>query len=133
MGVDFEELTNVLYDKKPRLLISMADSCNKILDFPPPLKEKKHYRFEALFLSFESLGYKKLFLDQKGLIMMSSSKVDTYAWGSDFNGAFFTVTFLSYINSEVKNGTLASWDNIMNNVSKKLETQKQYPQWLFKE
>jgi hypothetical protein len=128
VGIDFEEITQLLQQKNPQFLLAIADTCNEIILFPPPLK-KYNPCFDAIGILNSTKGYQELFLNQKGSLIISSSIVDTYAYGNDKTGSLFTNAFLHKFNEELHKGPYASWESILNKVHTHLEQRNQIPQW----
>ncbi len=123
LGTEYEKLLRLdsvkttLEQKSPRLLIVMADTCNKtdvsrgrgeiILDKLSPDTEK---------------AYKSLFLNYKGYLIASASKSGQKAYSSG-EGGFFTRGFLTNFKEEVESSDEPSWKNIMDKTVEWVQTE----------
>lgn len=108
------EITNQLIEKKPRLLISIADCCNAYMDNRSWSIEKEPKEKAS------KANYKKLFLQSKGAYIASGCVVGEFSFGlnEDYEpwfaaGGFFTNAWLSslYTATGVSN-TNPSWEAV---------------------
>lgn len=125
-GVDFLQVIEVLKQKSARLLISIADCCNNLLSehhAPPvcPIKSKNKHEKKM------SKGYKKLFLETEGLILITSSEVEEFSWCIS-EGALYTLAFLENLKIEVKSRS-PSWNALLKRSSIKVR-EFQHPYYL---
>ncbi len=123
-GIDLMTMVQKLTEKKPRLLFAMTDCCNNILNLAPPLKAKA-IKPE----SSKQLGYKKLFLEQSGVIISASATPGEYSWGSTINGGVYSNSLLDNIHSEVAKGKKANWSSIFERVAYDV-AEFQHPQYV---
>lgn len=114
-GVDLDYLNDLVLQKKPRFLLSMADSCNSFVPegIVPTLEKRMVNRFSTNFKEF----YKKLFLDTKGVIIVSGSIPGQYSWGLNGFGTFLTLSFLQSFEHVEAEGLEPSWENILSKTS----------------
>ena len=101
-GLDFETAYKIVQDKKPRLLIALADSCNNVLpEDSIDLQYPKHKAMMmAAALNVEG-HYRKLFLETEGTIIISSAIPDQFSWYFPQKGGIFTLKFLESLNESV--------------------------------
>ena len=101
---------DTLQNKKPRLLITMADACNV---FVPGITQRGRAERK------EPGGFKKLFLDYKGSIIASSSVPGQYSYGDPQSGGTFTRQFLSALN-QVQASSSPDWESIKTGATKEI-------------
>jgi hypothetical protein len=111
-AVEFELITKKLSEKKPRLLLAIADACNGLIaDAWAPLVVYKSAE-KALAKDQIQENYKKLFLKTKGRILITSSESGELSWcGSD--GSLYTNAFLRQLQSVVSSLQTPSWENLL--------------------
>ncbi len=93
VGFDLQELTEFLACKHPRLLISMADTCNNYIPdlWAPPLLAVKMKKREPVSAQPH---YYRLFREASGVIMAAGCLPGQYAWAYIPIGSIFTLSFL---------------------------------------
>lgn len=115
-GIDYDLIGKKLEAYHPRLLMVIADACNSLIpdDYAPPLVKKMMMRA----LSQETLenNYRKLFMEVKGVIMVTSSQAGEPSWGTP-QGGLFTVALLHNLGDSVKSSSEPSWYSILDNAS----------------
>ena len=100
----------ILQQQKPRLLIVMADTCNKV--DPIPTRGPAQIILPKIEPGTEA-AYQALFLNSQGVIIASAAKRGQKAIG-DQKGGYFTQGFLTSLKSEL-NSPNPSWKMIMAN------------------
>lgn len=115
--VPYESVIKGLEQKKPRLLIAIADTCQTLVrggeDYSCDRgKEKK---VDSYVLEH---NYKQLFLETTGSIRVTSSSVGESAWGGR-SGGIFTNALLSNLNKAVESRNGIDWKVILENASHK--------------
>ncbi|MEM1281956.1 MAG: caspase family protein [Chlamydiota bacterium] len=116
-GVDFHQLTQIIQNKSPKLMIAIADCCNNVLSeaYAPHLM-KAH----PLALSYHKPNvknnYEKLFLHSYGSLIASSSTPGEYSWGTK-SGGLFTLALFDSLDHEV-NSFNPSWDVLLTRAQK---------------
>jgi len=101
----------VLEQQNPRLLLVMADTCNKS-------DMTKRGRGEIIKLEpGTENAYKALFLQHRGVIIASGAERGQNSNG-DTDGGFFTQGFLDSLQKEVRSPSAPKWENIMTNTQK---------------
>ena len=127
-GINLEYMTEVLINKNPRFILSIADICNNVIPekYAPETLIKRDW-----FEDEESLkaNYRKLFAETKAVILASGSSPTLYSYCDEVRGGHFTYHYLRFLGQEVKNpsGT-ADWDNILSQTRSILYKQQQ-PQY----
>jgi len=104
------DVEKALQSKNPRLLITMADACNKFISGAGVTQRGRKEEQKAI-------GFKKLFLSYKGSIIASSSSPDQFSYGDPQNGGGFTRQFLRVLN-EVQASSNPNWESIKTMVTK---------------
>lgn len=129
-GIDLSLIRDVLEEKNPRFLIVMADVCNSFVpdDFAPPLIQKLW--FNGVDENIIEANYLSLFKETEGTLLISSSEIGEYSWGTN-SGGLFTVAFLQNLQKTVKNNDYPEWEMILDQTAQ-LISDSQHPQWDFK-
>lgn len=117
-GVDYEKIMNILSSKQSRLLITIADCCNNVLDerYAPPV-----YKFLGVKKNEDKIAhaYRQLFLETEGEILITSSEIGEFSWCYP-KGALFTLAFIEEIKFETGKSD-ASWERILSRASYKVK------------
>jgi hypothetical protein len=121
-GLDLKWAYDTLKRKNPRLLIVMADACNSIV---PTGSIDTH--MSVAFGEGNAAGYRKLFLQDKGGVLASSSVPGQYSY-SGTTGSQFTVQFISSIKSELSSSN-PTWKGVMTKASRPIMGGQQQPQY----
>lgn len=130
-GIDHQMITQILQEKKPRLLISMVSSCNKIMkeNIELLLNNTTQY-LEILSKKFSKKeSYKKLFLDFSGTIISSSAIPGQLSYRKRNDGTFYLSAFLNALHEADEDPT---WDSIFSSTMQKVNFMtngKQSPQY----
>ncbi len=111
-GVEYEYVMHKLLDKNPRLLITIADVCNSFWgdEAPPrmiPRSIKMPTKEEKVIANF-----KHLFVEDAGMINITSSTISETTWG-DESGGKFTIAFIDNLTKETESTKTASWNNLL--------------------
>jgi hypothetical protein len=128
-GIDLQNVASILINKSPRLIIALADVCNNIINekYAPPV-----IRPQNIALSVKgnktAEGYRKLFLNQRGVIIIDSAKVGEISWANPMTGALYTVKLLEKLEVEVLAGNSADWNHLLEESSKAVADKNQHPQ-----
>lgn len=115
-GIDFLQLTLDLQKKNPRLLISIADTCNNYIrpEFLAPHHinmARKGSGQSELELRIKN-NYKRLFCDARGIAMFAGSHPGQFSYAFVNLGNLFTISFLDAIQGEVRTTDEISWELI---------------------
>ncbi|MBN1534033.1 MAG: caspase family protein [Spirochaetes bacterium] len=121
-GLDLKWAYDTLKKKNPRLLIVMADACNSTV----PIGSIDTHMSVA-YGEGNPAAYRKLFLQDKGGILASSSVPGQYSY-SGTTGSQFTVQFMSSIKSELSSSN-PTWKGIMTKASQPIMGGRQQPQY----
>jgi len=124
--VEFDWIVTALKQKKPRLLIAMADACNNYPSIRGVMRS----------LVIEPIKQSKLFADYKGYIVGSAASPGQWAQGK-VDGGFLTLSFLEsmYESEQTTQGVSAqgtsTWKSVIENTSKRTRSlnMQQTPQF----
>ena len=120
--IPLEWVHNVLKSKPSRLVITIGVCCNV---YNEVLSAKHGVAFSpnsgrAYAEINEVANIQKLFLENKGDIIISSSDKGQLSWGGEIKGIgeidYFTYFFIGNFGEEVMNSPEPSWDNLLANV-----------------
>lgn len=132
IGVDFDLIVKIMEEKKPRLIISIADCCNNIIpDESAPTTISKREFYLGVSMNFVKRNYEELFLNQSGSIIMSSSRPGELSWGTRYGG-LFTLTFFKSLNKELLSSQSPDWTVLLDRASiqiAKKQSLNQTPQY----
>lgn len=119
-GIPYEYVIYQLMEKKPRLLITIADVCNDLLTDKkaPPVVTKMWAG--APNVEHIRANYKHLYLDEAGMINITAAKMGETAAGDDDEGGLFTKAFLASMKFESANATSANWRTLIEKASTKV-------------
>lgn len=118
-GIEYDYVIHTLMEKQPRLLLTIADVCNSFTSRAPPIVTKKAM---ATAPNIERIraNYKHLYLDEVGMINVTSAKMGELATGNYEDGGAFTKAFLDSLKNETENASVASWHTILERASAKV-------------
>lgn len=141
-SVDFYYVTKLLIEKKPRFLISIANSCNQIDDtlpyLPEGIAENTPWCDTIQKLSFDEIlqrNYKHLLLESSGAHIVSSSSPGQLSYGS-----LVTYAFLDALHDAVNQPILPDWTAIFDHTcthriyksaAKEWSVKEQTPQYIY--
>lgn len=111
-GVEYELVVEKLEAYHPRFLLVISDSCNNVMadDYAPPLVRKWFPRIMTQELVKEN--YRHLFLNVKGVVMVTSSRAGQVSWATPWGG-LFTIRLAANLNTEVRKSNGVSWQSIL--------------------
>lgn len=116
-GLDFHYLNKKILEKKPRLLISVADSCNNFLDFNFPTVDGSRAAPLPYSKQLIESNYSRLFMEVKGSIIVSSSLPGEYSWAYPGYGGLWTLEFLKTYKRAVYTEAEPDWNTIMKTIA----------------
>lgn len=127
-GVNELKILEILVKHNPKLIICMADCCNNIIknwELPDLVgkREKARGKSDAAMKNLN-----RLFLEEKGVIIISSSSPGYYAEGTDEDGSFFTNYYIEAFKKAIHSQEPTSWNDILAQVQSKL-CKSQQPQY----
>lgn len=139
-GVDFALFNQIVSDKSPRFILSIADSCNSYVpDGAIPTIMKAGFIKRAPVSKAQlQANYRQLFLESEGHIMVSGSHPGQYSWYLTQKGGYLTLKFLDSLRDMVKGTNPPSWSLLLQNASEKVEeevtsfNEEQTPQYFLK-
>jgi hypothetical protein len=130
-GIDLLDVMTLLRNKRPRLILAIADCCNNVMTesyAPPVLRVTK----KALMLRSIDVhqNYRQLFVSQKGMIVMSGCVPGQVSWGTEIGGVY-TVSFFHSLNQEAYTSFNPSWQVLLDRASLNVINKKmgQTPQY----
>lgn len=106
-----KQLDKLLGNKQPKLRVILTNCCNK---------EQSGVTIKPLYAQstgatmlgdYNAAAFKKLFLENQGKVMMTSSKLGQYSW-CGANGGLFTNYLLDVLDEVGKGKIEASWDKV---------------------
>ncbi len=117
-GIDYGKVIDILSDKYPRLLITVADCCNNIMEehVAPPIFIGKVDRTRK---EIKEQAYRELFMETEGRVLVASSQIGEFSW-SVSKGALFTSAFLESLKKESEKGC-SNWKTILDRSSRKVK------------
>lgn len=124
-SVSYDSVIRNLEQKKPRLLLTIADTCNMLSgdrDGSECTRAPTSAKKDSFVLEH---NYKLLFLETTGTIKIASSSVGESAWGGK-SGGIFTNAFLSKMDRAVQSQNGIDWQVILEESARKtsLDTAK---------
>lgn len=124
-GVDYEHICSILSDKHPKFLLAVADACNSLVEdqYAAPIVTQFEVKGGAT-----GKNYKQLFLQQSGVIQITSSSVGEISWALNRGGAY-TLEFIKSFKSEVGKKRGASWESILNQAKRQTLRYDQTAYW----
>lgn len=126
IGLDFNEIVEVISEKHPRFLLALADCCNNVIPekFAPPLQQRAMALMRLNPQNHYEQKYRELFLNFQGRILISSAFQGEYSWGTK-NGGLYTLGFLDSLEEGITKDS--SWEEILEKSSLRvLEHQNPY-------
>ncbi|MBX9586723.1 MAG: caspase family protein [Gammaproteobacteria bacterium] len=113
-GLQYEYVIYNLMQKHPRFLLTIADVCNSFIGekSAPPIVATRSLRAVPSENKIRS-NYQHLFLEEEGMINVTSAQIGEFASGSDNEGGAFTYAFLKSLKDETKNAPKASWKTLL--------------------
>jgi hypothetical protein len=122
-----------LQEKRPRLILAFADTCNRLIPQPPVQVVARAF----VPLDVQAAAYRHLLIDYSGALMMSGSVPGEYSWYMNTGrhlGGFFTNQLLQVINERSADGDLVRWEDIATDSTKPIfipmpEPTTQVPQY----
>jgi len=114
-GVDLNYVSQLLISKRPRLLLSWADTCNSYLPeyAAPPLAHKTHFAAADIPAEVVKANYEALFLDSEGAYIASSSIPGQYSWYKIVGGGYFTNSLIASLQHEVHRMEGTDWSYVL--------------------
>lgn len=123
LGEDYQEnwvpatlIKNMIMNKNPRLAVIITGCCNKE-DAGVTIKSvmsEARYTKES---NINKEAYRKLFLDSKGYVMMTSSKAGQFSY-SGREGGVFCLNFWPIMNKVGEGNLSADWETVCSEVKR---------------
>lgn len=120
-GLEYEYVIYQLMEKHPRFLMTIADVCNSFVGekSAPPVVATRSLRAVPSEDKIRS-NYQHLFLEEEGMINITSAQVGEYASGSDNEGGAFTFAFIKSLRDETKSASKISWKTVLDKAKAKV-------------
>jgi len=102
---------NMIENKNPRLTIILTGCCNKEdagVSIKSIVAQSNDYTSEA---NVDKSAFKKLFLESKGVVQMTSSKIGEYSWCTK-DGSLFCLALLEVLNHVGQSNISPSWESV---------------------
>lgn len=116
-GLKYELVMLKLMEKNPRFLLTMTDICNSFISesYAPPMVNRAFFAAAAPEAKIRE-NYRHLFLEEAGMINLTSAKIGEYAWGGS-RGGEFTNAFIDSLANETQYAQLANWHTVIDNAT----------------
>lgn len=112
-------IVNEMLSKKPhRLRLILTDCCNNLVEGVSPKSSLSDMNSVTSVKSKDVINYKKLFTQQKGMIMATGCKLGQTSLGLDEDGGLFSIALWDAIYKECSEGNNPSWQNVFRNTAK---------------
>lgn len=132
-ALDFAEVVAIIRSKPQRFALMLAECCNSLIpDYALPSFYHRTMDWAWRTEKYRRLNYRKLYLEQKGMIVATSASPGEYAWIDTSLGAIFTLALLGEMENQCahKSGDI-EWIDILQKaqenafiLSQTLETQQ---------
>lgn len=110
---------NEILSKKPhQLRLIFTDCCNNMVNGVSPKSSLSEANSFTSVKSRDVINYKKLFTQQKGMIMVTGCKLGQTSLGLDEDGGLFSIALWDAIYKECSDGNNPTWQNILRNTTK---------------
>ncbi len=109
-GIDLKWVSDTISDKKPRFALIMSDCCNNYVE-RGFTNEGKNIQVNLSTIQPNNRGYRQLFCNAKGCVLISSCSPGQFSYGSRFGG-LYTQCFFASLNKELSEKT-PSWKNLL--------------------
>lgn len=110
IGLDQQWIADTIWKKKPQFALILADCCNNFAE-KGIQRETKHIQINLHRKAPQYSGYKQLFVNAKGCVVVCSSSEGQFSYGSQLGGVF-TQCFLASLNKEIAEPK-PSWKNLL--------------------
>ena len=105
-----------LLEKKPaRFTLVLTDCCNSAVSVVTPKSNAIQSKGISVYNPALAPKYRKLFVDQSGMLVATSSKSGQASGCSSMYGGFFTFGFFESLAQAVSGGIADSWSSILSN------------------
>ena len=107
-------IKNIIAKKNPRLAIILTGCCNKEgsgVTIKSIVAQSSGYTSEAI----NKTAYKKLFLESKGIVQLTSSKAGEYSWCGE-KGSLFALALLDVLGNVGEGRVNADWNSVCQTV-----------------
>lgn len=108
-------IKNIIAKKNPRLAVILTGCCNKEgagVTIKSIVAQSSGYTSEA---NINKSAYKKLFLESKGVVQLTSSRAGEYSWCTE-KGSIFALALLDILENVGEGKVSANWNAVCQNV-----------------
>lgn len=117
--VSVKTVDEIISKKNPRLSLIVTDCCNNVSNSLRPRTIVSTFKGATIESNTGKEALKKLFIDSKGKVKITSSKVTQYSAGSQNDGGLFTNAFIDVL-LDAENGEIkADWNVIVEKTKNK--------------
>ena len=115
------EIRRIINKKNAHLKLIITDCCDSFPITTARMQPKSYSKGATLTTKGAySSNYKKLFVDTKGEIVVTSSKPEQTSGCNDAVGGFFTYVFFDIFNNAIKSASTSDWTAILNSTKRVL-------------
>lgn len=114
VGLDMHWVAKTIWSKKPQFALILSDCCNNYAENGFN-RESKNVYINLHKKNPKFSGYKNLFGNAKGCVMIASSSAGQYSYGSKYGG-LYTYCFLVSLNKEICEPN-PSWKSLLKRAS----------------
>lgn len=119
LGLDVQDVADLVVAKAPRMALIMSDTCNGVEDERFAPEWERNLMASRVSDAKIREGYRQLFLGDDLLIMTTSSEPGQYSWGPE-SGGIYTSAFLKSMYYEVKRKD-PDWTRLLERAQKKVD------------
>lgn len=97
-AIDFADIVEIIKTKPQRFALLLADCCNNCISIwsvPPFYRQELASSWNSG--KYRIHNYRKLFLEQRGIVIAAAASPGQYAWINAYFGGFFTSSFLAQL------------------------------------
>lgn len=129
LGLDLQDIANLIQQKQPHMALVMSDTCNGIaaIDDAPNWNRSLQARVVVDENTLRK-AYRQLFLQENSMIMVTSSEPGQYSYGTA-SGGVYTNSFLKSLYYEVELKS-PSWQKLLTRAAKKVDS-VEHPKYEF--
>lgn len=110
-GLDIQWVASTIRNKKPQFALVMSDCCNNYMEYGFLGNVTKNILMNLKQAPFQHSGYKQLFYNAKGCIIICSCSEGEFSYGSHLGG-LYTQCFFNSLSREL-NEKKPSWKHLL--------------------
>ena len=132
-GYPLDKAHEQLKAKGARLVISLGDCCNNVVDFSKVNPKGFKVVDNAMPENNEQKLFNNLFVEARGDVLISGCERGQCAYGSSKEGGYYTNRFITALHCAVTYSNTASWKNILEDANVRMSKlnvpERQMPQY----